>query len=115
MTVALRLMVTLMLVILSGKWLAVLSTAGRKQTEGDGTKKGNNFRKRRGQISVEINKPEVDGHKGQPDDASCVHGEPNVLGLVESGGNFARDDGVDGAEEDQQDRIGKRLSFTGGK
>ena len=63
-------------------------------------------------LQVEMNQPKVDGHKGQPDDASCVHGESNVLGLVESGGNFARDHRVDGAEEDQQDRISERLSFT---
>ena len=54
-------------------------------------------------------KPEIDGHKGQPDDASRVHGESNVFRLVESGGNFTGDDGVDGAEEDQQDRISERL------
>lgn len=64
-----------------------------------------------GRIQFDIDewKPEIDGHKGQPDDASRVHGESNVFRLVESGGNFTGDDGVDGAEEDQQDRISERL------
>ena len=32
--------------------------------------------------------PEEDGYEGQPDDARGVHGEPDVLGLVEVFRNF---------------------------
>ena len=37
----------------------------------------------------------------QPDDASGVHGEPDVLGLVEIGGDLPGLDGVHSAQEDQ--------------
>lgn len=33
---------------------------------------------------------EIDGHEGQPDDACRIHGEANVLSLVEILRDFAR-------------------------
>ena len=45
--------------------------------------------------------PEEDGYEGEPDDAGGVHGEADVLGLVEVGGDLPGLDGVDGAEEDE--------------
>ena len=68
MTVALRLMVTLMDVILSGKWLAVLRKKKKRQLIDD--EKNN---------SQGSTAPEVDGHKSQPDDARRVHCDSDVL------------------------------------
>ena len=45
--------------------------------------------------------PKEDGYEGEPDDAGGVHGEADVLGLVEVGGDLPGLDGVDGAEEDE--------------
>ena len=42
-----------------------------------------------------------DGDECQPDNASGVHREPNVLCLIEVGRNLPGLDGVDGAEEDE--------------
>lgn len=53
--------------------------------------------------------PEIDGHESQPNDASRVHGETDVFRLVESRRDLAGHDSVDGAQQDQQDRISKSL------
>lgn len=45
---------------------------------------------------------EVDGYEGQPDDARRVHGEADVLGLVEVLRDLARLEGVQGAHQDQE-------------
>ena len=42
-----------------------------------------------------------DGDECQPDNASGVHREPNVLCLIEVGWNLPGLDGVDGAQEDE--------------
>ena len=42
-----------------------------------------------------------DGDECQPDNASRVHCEPNVLCLIEVGRNLPGLDSVDGAEEDE--------------
>lgn len=44
---------------------------------------------------------EIDGDEGEPDDAGGVHGEGDVLGLVEVGGDAARLERVDGAQTDE--------------
>ncbi len=54
-----------------------------------------------------LSRAEVDGNEGEPDDTGGVHGEADELGLVEGLGDFASQDGVDGADDDQQDRIGE--------
>lgn len=72
-TVALRLIVTLMLVIRKGKLLAVLRFI--KSTT-DSAKLSS---LKRALSTFQIDLPEVDGHKSQPDNARCVHGEPDVL------------------------------------
>jgi len=51
---------------------------------------------------------EVNGNKGEPDDAGGVHGETDVFGLVEILGNFARLDGVHRADDDQQHVVDER-------
>ena len=51
--------------------------------------------------------PEEDGYEGEPDDAGGVHGEADVLGLVEVGGDLPGLDGVDGAEEDEDHVVDK--------
>ena len=38
---------------------------------------------------VALRRSEVDGHKGEPDNASCVHGKADELGLVEGFRNIA--------------------------
>ena len=44
---------------------------------------------------------EEDGDEGEPDDAGAVHGEADVLGLVEVLGDLARLEGVPRAQEDE--------------
>ena len=51
---------------------------------------------------------EVDWHEGQPDDAGGIHGEGDVLGLVEVGRHVARLEGVEGAAEDEQAVVAQR-------
>lgn len=46
--------------------------------------------------------PKIDGHEGQPDDTSGVHGECNVLGLIEIGGHIASLEGVVRAAHDEE-------------
>ena len=48
---------------------------------------------------------EVKGHKGQPDDAGGVHGETNVLCLIEVLRNFSCFDGVNCANSDQDHAV----------
>ena len=50
----------------------------------------------------------VDGHEGQPDDAGGVHGEGDVLGLVEVSRHVARLEGVVRAAEDEQAVVSER-------
>ena len=47
----------------------------------------------------------VEGHEGQPDDAGGVHGEPDVLGLVEVLRHLPGLDGVNGAHCDQHHTV----------
>ena len=49
-----------------------------------------------------------DGNESQPDDARGVHGEPNVLGLVEVLGNLPGLEGVDGAQDDEDHVVHQR-------
>jgi len=51
---------------------------------------------------------EVDGDKGEPDDAGAVHGEADVLGLVEVLGDLARLEGVQGAQQDEEHVVHER-------
>ena len=44
---------------------------------------------------------EEDGDEREPDDAGAVHGEADVLGLVEVLGDLARLEGVPRAQEDE--------------
>ena len=48
---------------------------------------------------------EVDGDEGEPDDARGVHAEADELGLVEGLGDLAREHGVEGAHDHQQDGV----------
>ena len=50
---------------------------------------------------VGVSRAEIDGQKGQPDDARCVHGEAYEFRLVKVLGDFARLDGVDGTDGNQ--------------
>ena len=59
-----------------------------------------------------LSRAEVDGDEGEPDDAGGVHGEADELGLVEGLGDFARQYGVDGADDNQQDGIGESDHVT---
>lgn len=52
--------------------------------------------------------PEIDGHKGQPDDTGGVHGECNVLGLVEIGGHVASLEGIVRAAHDEESVVAHR-------
>lgn len=45
---------------------------------------------------------EVDGYEGQPDDARRIHGEADVLGLVEVLRDLARLERVQGTHQDQE-------------
>lgn len=90
-------MVTLMLVILSGKWLAVLR---RKEIHLD---------PRRRYYAKECYKPKVDGNKRQPNDASRVHCKANVFGFVESGRDFPSEHGVHRAQHNEKNGIGESL------
>jgi len=45
---------------------------------------------------------EVDGDEGEPNDAGGVHGESNVLGLIERFWDLPRENGVDGAYDDER-------------
>ena len=51
---------------------------------------------------------EVDGHEGEPDDACGVHGERDVLGLVEVLGDLARLERVDGAQQHEHHVVHER-------
>lgn len=51
---------------------------------------------------------EVDGHKGQPNDAGGVHREGDVLGLVKVRRNVSGLEGVEGAAQDQQSVVSQR-------
>ena len=59
-----------------------------------------------------LSRAEVDGDEGEPDDAGGVHGEADELGLVKGLGDLAGQDGVDSADDDQQDRIGESDHVT---
>ena len=48
---------------------------------------------------------EVEGDEGEPDDAGCVHREPDELGLVEVLRNLPGLDGVEGADRDQDHAV----------
>ena len=48
---------------------------------------------------------EVDGDECEPDDARGVHAEADELGLVEGLGDLAREHGVEGAHDHQQDGV----------
>lgn len=52
--------------------------------------------------------PEKDGHECQPDDASGVHSETDMLGFIEILGYFPRLESVDGAEANEQKDISER-------
>lgn len=56
----------------------------------------------RGTDLVVVVGAEVDGHEGQPDDARRVHGEADVLGLIEVLRYLAGLERVQGAHEDQE-------------
>lgn len=58
-----------------------------------------------------VGRAEVDGHERQPDDTRRVHGEADVLGLVERLGNFARQHRVHRADHDQHDGVAAKLMF----
>ena len=49
-----------------------------------------------------VHSPEVNGNKGKPNDTGRVHGESDVLWLVEGGGDFAGEDSVNGAQDDEE-------------
>ena len=51
---------------------------------------------------------EVDGNESEPDDTRGVHGEADVLGLVEVLGNLARLDRVHGTHHDQEHVVDER-------
>ena len=51
---------------------------------------------------------EVDGHEGAPHNARAVHGEGDVLGLVEVLRDVARLEGVDGAQHDEEHVVEER-------
>lgn len=51
--------------------------------------------------------PKVNRNKSQPNDAGGVHGEPDVLGLVEVFGNFASFESVQSAEDDEDHVVDK--------
>ncbi len=51
---------------------------------------------------------EVNGHKGQPDDAGGVHGEGDVLCFIKIGWNIARLEGVEGAAHDEKAVVAQR-------
>ena len=48
---------------------------------------------------------EVEGDEGEPDDAGCVHREPDELGLVEVLRHLPGLDGVEGAHRDQNHAV----------
>lgn len=54
----------------------------------------------------------VDRHKCEPDYAGGVHGEGDVLGFVEVGGNVAGFEGVVGAAHDEQTVVSQRSHNT---
>lgn len=51
---------------------------------------------------------EVDGHEGQPDDARRIHGEADVLGLVEVLRDLAGLERVQGTHQDQEHVVDER-------
>ncbi len=51
--------------------------------------------------------PEEDGNEGEPDDACAVHGESDVLGLVEVLRDLPGLECVPGAEEDEDAVVGE--------
>ena len=51
---------------------------------------------------------EIDGDEGEPDDARRVHGEGDVLGLVEVGGDAACLERVHGAQHDEDHVVEER-------
>lgn len=50
----------------------------------------------------------VDGNEGEPHDAGAVHGESDILGLVEVLGDLSCLKGVQGAQDDQGDVVDER-------
>ena len=48
-----------------------------------------------------------DGDEGEPDDAGAVHGEADVLGLVEVLGDLARLEGIPRAQEYEDHVVAK--------
>ena len=52
--------------------------------------------------------PKVNGHESQPDDAGGIHGEGNVLGLVEVGGHVAGLEGIVGTAHDEEPIVAQR-------
>ena len=55
-------------------------------------------------VSV-ICRGDIDGDECEPDDAGCVHREPDELGLVEGLGDLPGEDSVDRADDDQEDGV----------
>ena len=62
----------------------------------------------RAHLEVALVGAEVDGHESEPDDAGGVHGEGDVLRLVEVGGDAACLERVHGAHHDEDHVIEKR-------
>ena len=56
--------------------------------------------------------PKIDRHKGQPDDTSGVHGECNVLGLIEIGRHIASLEGIVRAAHDEESIVAHRSHNT---
>ena len=54
-----------------------------------------------------MRRAQVDDDEGGPDDASGIHGEADVLALVERLRDLAGQEGVHRAHDHQQDRVGK--------
>ena len=52
-----------------------------------------------------LSSAEVDGNKSEPDDACGVHGKADELGLIEGFRNLPGENGVDRADDYQQNGI----------
>lgn len=56
--------------------------------------------------------PKIDRHKRQPDDTSGIHGECNVLGLIEIGRHIASLEGIVSAAHDEESIVAHRSHDT---
>lgn len=89
---------------LSHTQLSGVTHLGRKETRhGDAGRETYGDRHGRDTQRHMIGGRKIERHKSQPNDTRRIHGEANVLRLVECLGNFARQHGIHGAHDNQQD------------